>query len=212
MRAPFRADVGPWDSKARARPARQVHALVGQHQPARQRSKIVKRGTAHRFSTSRYARMVDRGSPVMVRLRRPRRAGEKVVRPFPMWRVRPPWHPAPPWARGIRRTLWRPTSILYPYSVAGQRPRSAAGRVAHPLRVTVRGDVGRSRGSKGRAARTVCCIALLSGQFILGPLPSWQRSTSLDPGTTGRIGVLGRCWKQRFSGGAPATTPPPGEE
>jgi len=156
----FRGDVGrSRDSKARARPARQVHPLVGQHLPAGQKSKIVKRGTAHRFSTSRYARMVAWGSPVMVGLRRPRRAGEKVVRPFPMWRVRPSWHPAPPWARGIRRTLWRPTSILYPYSVAGQRPRSAAGRVARPLLATVRGDVGRSRDSKGRAARTVCCIA-----------------------------------------------------
>src|SRR5437773_12341172 len=87
----LRGDVGrSRDSKARARPARQVHAFVGQHLPAEQKSKIVKRGTAHRFSTSRYARMVARGSRVMVRLRRPRRGGEKVVRPFPMWRVRPP--------------------------------------------------------------------------------------------------------------------------
>ena len=142
LRAPFRAGVGPWDSKARARPARQVHALVGQHLPAGQRSKIVKRGTAHRFSTSRYARMVDEGSPVMVRLRRSRSAGEKVVRPSPTWRVRPPWHPAPSWARGSRRTLWKPTLILYPYSVTGQRPRSAAGRVARALRATLRGMWG----------------------------------------------------------------------
>src|SRR5207244_2354153 len=84
-----RGDVGrSRDSKARARPARQVHALVGRHLPTGQKSKLVKRGTAHRFSISRYARMVAWGSPVMVRLRRPRRAGEKVVRPFPMWLVR----------------------------------------------------------------------------------------------------------------------------
>src|SRR5436309_10974103 len=56
----FRGDVGrSRDSKARARPARQVHALVGRHLPAGQKSKLVKRGTAHRFSASRYAR-VDR--------------------------------------------------------------------------------------------------------------------------------------------------------
>ena len=164
----FRGDVGrrSRDSKARARPARQVHALVGQHLPAGQKSKIVKRGTAHRFSTSRYARMVAWGSPVMVRLRRPRRAGEKVVRPFPMWRVRPPWHPAPPWARGIRRTLWRPTSILYPYSVAGQRSRSAAGRDGRaPCAPPFEEMWGGAEAARCVPGRAVSCIALLAAEL-----------------------------------------------
>src|SRR2546427_4391921 len=70
-----RGDVGrSRDSKARARPARQVHALVGRHLPAGQKSKLVKRGTAHRFSPSRYARVDRKESPAFVRLQRPHRA------------------------------------------------------------------------------------------------------------------------------------------
>src|SRR5436189_3109890 len=71
----LRGDVGrSRDSKARARPTRQVHALVGRHLPAGQKSKLVKRGTAHRFSPSRYARVDRKESPAFVRLQRPHRA------------------------------------------------------------------------------------------------------------------------------------------
>src|SRR2546425_4489970 len=48
---------------------------------------------------------------------------------------------------------------------AVQRPRSAAGRVARPLLAPVRGNVWRSRESKGRAARTDSCIALFDGEL-----------------------------------------------
>ena len=107
-----------------------LHALVGRRLPVQQKPRMVTRGTEHRFSTSRYARVGRRESSALLRLLRSHRAWDRVVLRSPLSRVKPSGDTADSLAPSSRPNSLRPSSFLYPYPAAVQRSASAAAGAA----------------------------------------------------------------------------------